>query len=32
MTEGNSGVDESSQQHVAADAGKAFQISNTHRG
>jgi hypothetical protein len=28
---GNPGVNQCAQQHVAANAGKAFQISNTHR-
>jgi len=32
MTEGNTGIDQCAQQHVAADACKALQISNTHRG
>jgi hypothetical protein len=27
---GNSGVDQSSEEHVSADAGKAFEISDTH--
>ena len=31
-TEGNTGIDHRAQQHVAADAGKAVQIGNTHRG
>ena len=31
MGEGNAGVNESAEQHVAADSGKAFEISNTHR-
>ena len=26
------GIDDSAQQHVAADAGKAIQVANTHRG
>jgi len=29
--EGNAPIDKSTQQHVAADAGKTFKISNTHR-
>jgi hypothetical protein len=28
---GDSGVEERSQEHVSADAGKAFEISDTHR-
>jgi hypothetical protein len=28
---GDSGIDERSQEHVSADAGKAFEISDTHR-
>jgi hypothetical protein len=31
-TEGNTGIDHRAQQHVAADAGKTIQISNSHRG
>lgn len=27
----NSGIDESSQKHVAADAGEAFEIGNAHK-
>ena len=27
----NAGIDQRAQQHVAADAGKALQISNSHR-
>jgi hypothetical protein len=27
---GNSGVDQGSEEHVSADAGKAFEISDTH--
>ena len=28
--EGNAGVNQCAEQHVAANAGKTFQISNTH--
>ena len=31
-SEGNTGIDHRAQQHVAADSGKAVQITNTHRG
>ena len=30
--EGNSRVDQRTQQHIAADAGKTFQIADSHRG
>ena len=29
--EGNAGVNQCAEQHVAANAGETFQISNTHR-
>jgi len=31
VSEGNPGIHQCAQQHVTANAGKAFQISNTHR-
>ena len=31
VAEGNTGIDQRAQQHVAANAGKALQISNSHQ-